>query len=103
MIEGCTPWPQELARDYVRSGCWEAKSLANVLEDLARDRPQRLFLSDKDGKLTYAEVNRLADRVALELIDRGLQPRDIVLLQLPNIREFVVVFFALHKIGVVPV
>jgi 2,3-dihydroxybenzoate-AMP ligase len=103
VIEGCTPWPQELVRDYVRTGCWEARSLANALEDLARESPQRLFVSDKDGNLTYAEVNRLAGRVALELIGCGLQPRDIVLLQLPNVRDFVVVFFALHKIGVVPV
>jgi len=103
VIEGCTPWPQELVRDYVRAACWEARSLANALEDLARKCPQRLFLSDQSGKLTYEEVNRLAERVALGLIGCGLQPHDIVLLQLPNVREFVVVFFALHKIGIVPI
>jgi len=103
VIEGCTPWPQELVSHYVQSGCWEPRSLANVLEDRAQEHPQRVFLSDRAGKLTYGQVNRLADRVAIELIHWGLQPRDIVLLQLPNVREFVVVFFALHKIGIVPV
>jgi len=103
VIEGCTPWPRELASHYARTGCWESRSLANVLEDLAREHPQRPFLSDKAGLLTYGQVDRLAGRLAVELIGWGLQPRDIVLMQLPNVREFVVVFFALHKIGVVPV
>ena len=103
MLEACTPWPQEFVNEYVRTGCWEARSLANVLEDLARDSPQHPFVSDKSGTLTYGDVNRLADHLALELTGGGLRPHDIVLLQLPNVREFVLVFFALHKIGVVPV
>lgn len=103
MLEACTPWPQEFVNEYVRTGCWEARSLANVLEDLARDSPQHPFVSDKSGTLTYGDANRLADHLALELTGRGLRPHDIVLLQLPNVREFVLVFFALHKIGVVPV
>jgi 2,3-dihydroxybenzoate-AMP ligase len=103
VLEGCTPWPKELVQDYVRTGCWEARSLAKVLEDLALKCPQRPFLWDKDGKLTYGEIDRLAERLALGLIGCGLQPRDIALLQLPNIRDFVVVFFALHKIGMVPI
>ena len=103
MLEGCTPWPQDFVRDYLRSGCWEARSLAKVLEDRAREFPRRVFLADRDGRLDYEEFDRLAGRVALGLIERGLRPRDIVLLQLPNIREFAIVFFALHKIGAVPV
>jgi len=54
-------------------------------------------------RLSYGDVDRLAARVALRLLDLGLKPRDIVLLQFPNIREFIIVFFALQKIGVIPV
>ncbi len=103
MLEGCTPWPQEAVRDYLSDGCWQAGSLADMLAAGAQAWPARPCLSDKDGTLSYAELNRLTDRVAGELRSAGLQPRDIVLLQLPNIREFVIVFFALQKIGVVPV
>ncbi len=103
MLDGCAPWPEELARDYVRTGCWEARSLASLLEERSRESPHRACLSDRGGELSYREVNRLAERVALELSACGLQARDIVLLQLPNVREFVVVFFALQKIGVIPV
>ena len=103
MLEGCTPWPEEVVRDYLSSGCWQAGSLADMLEAGARKWPERPCLSDNSGTLSYAELNRLTERVAGEFLASGLQPRDIVLLQLPNIREFVIVFFALHRIGVVPV
>ena len=69
----------------------------------ARTLPDRTFVSDATGTLSYADVERLAARVALRLLDLGLQPRNIVLLQLPNIREFIIIFFALQKIGVIPV
>ena len=103
MLEGCVPWPDDLVERYVRDGIWEPQSLGKVLEERARGTPQRVFLADEYGKLTYREVNRLASRIARELLRRGLRRRDIALMQLPNIREFVIVFFALQKIGVVPV
>ncbi len=103
MLDGCTPWPQEVVRNYIGTGCWEDKTLADALEAGARAFPQRIFVADKGGHLTYGEVDRQAERVAGGLLACGMRPRDIVLLQLPNVRELVVVFFACHKIGVIPV
>lgn len=103
MLEGCTPWPQALAERYVRDGLWQPKTLAEMLAAAARDHPGRVLLSDRDGALTYGEVDRLAEHLAVALAGRGLRPHDIALVQLPNVREFVLVFFALHRIGVVPV
>jgi 2,3-dihydroxybenzoate-AMP ligase len=103
MLENCTPWPEQFARSYLQRGYWQAASLADVLEARARTFPDRTFVSDATGKLSYGDVDRLAGRVALRLLDLGLKSRDTVLLQLPNIREFIIVFFALQKIGVIPV
>ena len=103
MLDGCTPWPEEFARLYRQQGYWESKRLADLLRDSASTFPERIFVSDHDRKFTYREVDQLSGRLAIHLLDRGLKPRDIVLLQLPNIWEFVVVFFGLHKIGVIPV
>ena len=103
MLEYCTPWPERFVQDYLRQGYWKANSLAGYLEMRARDFPDRIFVADAAGRLTYGEVDRLAARVALRLLDLGLKPGDIVLLQFPNIREFIIVFFALQKIGVIPV
>jgi 2,3-dihydroxybenzoate-AMP ligase len=103
MLEHCTPWPDRFVQNYLRRGYWKARSLADLLEKRAGDFPDRTFVSDATGRLSYGDVDRLAARLALHLLDLGLAPRDIVLLQLPNIREFVIVFFALQKIGVIPI
>jgi 2,3-dihydroxybenzoate---[aryl-carrier protein] ligase len=103
MLENCTPWPERFVQDYLRRGYWEAKSLTDLLEERARAFPDRAFVSDAQGRLSYRQVDRLASAVAVRLLDLGLKSRDIVLVQLPNIREFIIVFFALQKIGVIPV
>jgi len=103
MLEHCTPWPERFAQDYLRQGYWKAHGLSDLLEARTRAFPDRTFVSDATGRLSYGDVERLAARVALRLLDLGLKPRDIVLLQFPNIREFIIVFFALQRIGVIPV
>jgi non-ribosomal peptide synthetase component E (peptide arylation enzyme) len=103
MLEGCTPWPRESAEEYIRRGYWRAEGLTSRLEELARTASSRTFVSDAAGDLSYGEVETLAGRLAWRLLHHGLKPRDIVLLQLPNTREFIIVFFALLKVGIVPV
>lgn len=103
MLDGCTPWPQDFVRRYIKEGVWDLQSIPDLLDESARAHAERRLVADGSRQFTYQEVNALADRLAFHLLDRGFKPRDIVLLQLPNIWEFVVVFFALQKIGVVPV
>jgi len=45
----------------------------------------------------------VSDRLALNLLDAGLAPLDRVVVQLPNVVEFVFLYFALQKIGCVPI
>jgi len=103
MLQYCTPWPDHFVQDYLRRGFWRPRTVGDVLEARARKFADRNFVSDAAGALTYGQVNQLAGGVALRLLDLGLRPHDRVLLQLPNIREFVIVFFALQKIGVIPI
>jgi len=103
MLEYCAPWPEQFAKEYLRLGCWKIESLVDLLEARARAVPERVFVTDVRGKLSYGDINNLAARVALHLLKLGLKRRDIVLLQFPNVREFIIAFFALQKIGVIPV
>ena len=103
MLEHCTAWPERFAQDYLRRGYWEAQSLGDLLRQRARAFPDRIFVSDAYGKLTLRQVDGLSDRIAFRLLDLGLRSGDTVLFQLPNIREFIITFFALQKIGVIPV
>jgi 2,3-dihydroxybenzoate-AMP ligase len=48
-------------------------------------------------------VDEISDRLALNLLEVGLKPLDRVVMQLPNVSEFVFAYFALQKIGAIPI
>src|SRR5258706_9672958 len=45
----------------------------------------------------------MTDNLALNLLELGLKPLDRVVPTLPNIAEFVLLYFALQKIGCIPI
>ena len=58
---------------------------------------------DRGRTYTYAEVDRVSTNLALNLLDAGLRTLDRVVVQLPNGIEFIFFYFALQKIGCVPI
>jgi non-ribosomal peptide synthetase component E (peptide arylation enzyme) len=61
--------------------------------------PHKEALVDRYRRLTWAQVKDLSDRLALALIDLGLQRNAIVLVQLPNGVELFLVRLAAEKAG----
>ncbi|QXJ26125.1 AMP-binding protein [Actinomadura graeca] len=98
-MEGFTPWPPDLEARYVAEGYWGASLLGDVL----RGEPAGLALVAGDDRLTYAELDRRADRTAAGLLRLGIRRGDRVVLQLPNTAGFVVTFLALVRVGAAPV
>ncbi|ANY07727.1 (2,3-dihydroxybenzoyl)adenylate synthase [Pseudonocardia sp. HH130630-07] len=98
-----TPWPGGLADRYRELGLWRGETYRQVLARLVDAYADRTAVVDDHRRLTYRELDALADRVARGLSDRGLGTADRVLVQLPNRSEFLVVWWALQKIGAVPV
>lgn len=103
MLDGFTPWPAERARRYRELGYWQGRPLGTLLRDQASATPGKTALVVGDTRLTYAQLDEAADRVAAGLADLGFAPGDRLLVQLPNIGEFVVLCFAAFRLGVVPV
>ncbi|MFE6197704.1 (2,3-dihydroxybenzoyl)adenylate synthase [Streptomyces sp. NPDC057838] len=104
MLDGCVPWPEEVARRYRAEGFWEGRPLDRLLRDRAGRDPRRVALVDAAGaRWTYAELDARADRQAAGLRRLGIGPGDRVVVQLPNTGAFVVLFFALLRTGAVPV
>jgi 2,3-dihydroxybenzoate-AMP ligase len=102
MIE-FTPWPAEFARRYRERGYWQDLSLGEVLGRNLALRPDAVAILCGERSYSYAELDRQAERLAQALLARGLRAGDTALVQLPNVAEFYVSFFALLKIGVAPV
>jgi 2,3-dihydroxybenzoate-AMP ligase len=103
MLEGVVPFPPEFARRYRERGYWADKSLAEEFKVVFERYADRVALIDRERCITYAELDRLSDNLALNLLDLGLKTLDRVVVQLPNVAEFVVLYFALQKIGCIPI
>ncbi|ANI30091.1 enterobactin synthase subunit E [Yersinia entomophaga] len=98
-----TRWPAEFARQYREKGYWIDLPLTDVLSRQCQLRPQATAVICGERQFSYAEMNRASDRLAARLTGQGLGHGDTALVQLPNVAEFYLVYFALLKIGVVPV
>jgi amino acid adenylation domain-containing protein len=69
------------------------------LEETTRQFPDKKALRCSDQSLTYLEVDRMANRLANALIERGVERGDRVAIFLPNTVEAVAAIFATLKAG----
>src|SRR5690242_7034676 len=103
MTSDVVTWPAEDAARYRELGYWGEETFAGFLAARAARFGDRTAVVDDRVRLTYAELDALTDRVAGGLRALGIGTADRVLVQLPNRAEFVVAWFALQKLGAVPV
>ncbi|HBC7422131.1 (2,3-dihydroxybenzoyl)adenylate synthase [Serratia marcescens] len=96
-----TPWPAEFASRYRERGYWTDNPLTEILDRQANNDAPAII--DAQGSLTYRKLQQRSDRLAAALLRRGVKSGDTALVQLGNVAEFYIVFFALLKIGVAPV
>ncbi|HYZ25054.1 MAG TPA: amino acid adenylation domain-containing protein, partial [Rhodopila sp.] len=61
--------------------------------------PYAIALVAQDGSLSYRQLNARANRLAHELIARGIGPEDLVALAVPRTTELVVALLAIRKAG----
>ena len=74
-------------------------NLAVLLEDSARNVPDRVAVACGPARLTYAELDAKASQVAGALAVRGIGPGDRVALSCPNLPDFPAVYYGILKAG----
>src|SRR5579871_5193116 len=74
-------------------------NLSVFLEDSAREVPERTAIIFENTRISYADLNATANRVANALVAAGVQPGDKVALSCPNIPYFPIVYNAILKTG----
>src|ERR671917_1956052 len=77
------------------------RSVASVLDRALAEDPQREALVTRTRRLTYAQLDALADRAAHALRELGIGPGDRVAACLPNDAEVVVAFHGAMRAGAV--
>src|SRR5260221_1065457 len=103
MLEGVVPFPPEFAKRYRERGHWAGKSLAQEFKAVFERYADRIALIDRDRSITYAELDCSSTNLALPLLGAGLLPLDPVVVQQPNVAQFVILYFALHHIWCCPI
>jgi len=103
MLDGVVRFPAEFAARYRAKGYWEDRSLREIFDEAFERYGDRIAVIDGQRSITYSQLNQNATCLALNLLDHGLKPLDRVVVQLPNTLEFVYLYFALQKLGCIPI
>lgn len=93
----------ELIERYTSEGHWGNRIWPDFIDETAGRWPERNAVIDSAGGLTYGQFRDQIDRLALHLLGLGFRKEDRFGIQLPNWREFLLMRFALAKIGVIAV
>lgn len=102
-LDGVAPFPSEFAARYRAKGYWRDRALAEEFAEVFRTFAPRLALIDGDRRYAYADLDRISDNLALNLLDIGIRPLDRIVVALPNTAEFVLLYLGLQKIGAIPI
>lgn len=103
---GVMQTPDRIAAMEAR-GDYAGRTVLEYLEDTAAAHPDRpAIIAHKTATggittLTYTQLDRLARRIALGLVDLGVEPGDVVSFQLPNWWQFTALHLACVQIGAI--
>lgn len=99
-------YPKHKKKDaavYSKHGWWTGVTLGDVMDKAADVFPNKEAVIDDRVRLTFSELRANVDKLAIGLLDMGIKKGDAVLLQLPNWAEYEYSYFAMQKIGAIPV
>ncbi|WP_328399718.1 class I adenylate-forming enzyme family protein [Nocardia sp. NBC_00403] len=93
--------PTRLRRSWAADGACPDLDLYSLFRAHRCLDPHRTALLDAAGKVCYTRLDTLVRRLAAGLAAEGVQPGDVVGVQLPNCREAVIADLALAALGAV--
>ncbi|MCU5105995.1 (2,3-dihydroxybenzoyl)adenylate synthase [Bacillus cereus] len=103
MLDGVVEWPEELVDLYIKNKCWSGQTFGEMLKERANRYGDKIAITEGDKRITYNQLDRRATQLAAGFEKLGINKNDRIILQIPNISEFIEVSFALFRIGAIPV
>jgi acyl-coenzyme A synthetase/AMP-(fatty) acid ligase len=91
--------PEHVRRE-VEAGRWTSDTVASWLKRWARETPEAIAVAQPGHMpLTYAAALDRAERLAAALATLGVRRGDVVTVQLPSTAEFVIIYYAVARLG----
>jgi 2,3-dihydroxybenzoate---[aryl-carrier protein] ligase len=102
MLEGFTPIPPDFAARYRAKGYWLDRPMGEYFRDIFAAGGERTAVVAGAERVSYAALGTRIDHLARHLLDLEMSPLDRVVMQLPNRIEFIHLYFALLRVGAIP-
>ncbi|MFC2020760.1 AMP-binding protein [Chloroflexota bacterium] len=103
LVKGWHPFTKEECRRYAAKGYWHNLTIGDLLDRNAKVFPDKLAFVDEKTEVTWKELQHKAGRLAIHLQRLGLRYGDFVILLMMNDINYPYFYFALQRIGVIPV
>jgi len=98
--EGVGFAPAHIQR-MLEQGCWNGDTVGRWLSQAARATPDKAAIIAPAATLTYRETLRRSERLARAFTALGLRKGDVIAIQLANVPEFMITYFAAATMGAV--
>ena len=84
---------------YTQEGFWQDQFLFDYFQKILEKTPDKVAVVDRDYRLTFREIGRLANNLTASLRKMGVTRGTVVAFQLPNWYHAVVLNLALSRLG----
>lgn len=103
LIKGWHPCTRAECQRYTDKGFWHNLTVCDLLDRNAQLFPHKLAFADEKTEVTWRELPQKVNRLAIHLNRLGIKYGDFFVLQLPNVIEFPYFYFALNRLGAIPI
>ena len=103
--------PERRISELTSSGHWGGETLHSLLAQHASDKPRALAVKDQPNRLeltgddplslSWAELEAASINLAIGWREQGLVEDDALIVQLPNVAELMVVYYAASMLGLI--
>lgn len=80
---------------------WLGKTSGDLLKILRETSSDRIFARFKQEQLTYGQFLERVDKLAMSLLALGIQKGEHIILIMPNCLEWLIIMFAIQKVGAI--
>ncbi len=86
-----------------QAGYWHDEIVTDLLAKHDEERPDAIAIIDGEHRLSWSQFHQLSQRFALHLRALGVEPGDVVALQMPNWMEYLVCYHGIRFAGAIVV
>ncbi len=96
-----TPWKQFYPKETPQHIDYRTITVDVMLKEAAQKWPNSSAMFFEGAKILYTQLDWLATKFAAGLQAMGIKPGDVVLMDMPNIPQFVIAYFGIVRAGAI--